>query len=119
MPPTFTAVVRSGSCMETGTEGMAARWNTYFAPATALFTTAGSATEPSTIRKRGFRERRAAVSRLPLEKSSSPATSWPFWSNSSARCPPMNPAAPVTQTFDIAPEPSPPPTIISPARTPT
>src|SRR5438045_9537890 len=35
VPPTLTAVVRSGSAIETGTEGMAARWNTQRAPVTA------------------------------------------------------------------------------------
>src|SRR5437763_10402673 len=44
----------------------------------------------------------AAVSRLPLEKSSSPTTSCPSRSRVSARCPPMKPATPVTHTFDIS-----------------
>ena len=43
------------------------------------------------------------MSRLPLEKSSRPVTSWPCLSSSSATCPPMKPAAPVTQTFAILP----------------
>src|SRR5260370_8745478 len=57
--------------------------------------------DPSISWKRGLRPSGAAFSRLPLEKSSSPTTSWPSASSLSARYPPMNPAAPVTQTFAI------------------
>src|SRR3954467_10201267 len=85
--------------MERGTEGMAARWNTHFAPSMAPRAAAGSAMEPSNSLNLGYCDSRAAFSRLPLEKSSSPVTSCPSRSSASVRCPPMNPAAPVTQIF--------------------
>src|SRR5919108_1282454 len=62
VPPTFTALVRSGSLIEIGTDGIAARWKTHFAPATARATASGSAMLPSTSWKRGSVESSAAVS---------------------------------------------------------
>src|ERR1700682_6029173 len=102
VPPTLTALVRSGSATESAAAEIAARGNTQVAPATARSVASGSVIEPSTSVKFGYLASSAAFSRLPLEKSSSPATSCPSRSNASARCPPMNPAAPVTHIFAMS-----------------
>ena len=103
MPPTLTSLVRPGSAIESGTDGIAARWKTKVAPCTARSTACGSAIEPSISEKLGNSASSAAFSRLPLEKSSRPTTWWPCRSSASERCPPMKPAAPVTQTFAMMP----------------
>lgn len=101
VPVALTTQVRAGSSTDLGTDPSAARWKTMRDPSTAELMETGSRMEPWMKRScSGYASICCAiVEASELERSSMTVTRAPRVRSASTRCPPMNPAPPVTVTM--------------------
>ena len=105
VPFTLTALLRSGSSIDRGTDPSAARCKTTSAPRAASRQTSASRMSPSTNSIESSKGSRLAAT--PLLRLSRTRTATPSRTNASTIFDPMNPAPPVTKYNAAIPRRSP------------